>query len=317
MPSFELLSIDPANSMTTITKNSTGSAIAWMLLALSCFSLLAVASRELTAVMGTVEILFWRSLLGLIIVVLILARVGALNREGLQPQLVGWHTLRNVTHFAGQCAWLVAIAALPLAEVFALEFTTPLWAALLAALFMGEALNRGRWIPLVLGFAGVLLILRPGTTVINPASLVMLAGAICFGINVIVTRKLTQLLSGHPNAFLLVLFYMTLMQGLMSLALLLPGAQVRLPPAGSELWLVVAAITALAAHYCLTRALSNADASVVMPMDYLRLPLIMVVAWWLYDERVTLWLLLGAGLIIAGNAWGLYLQVRRSVIVKS
>ncbi|MEH6581435.1 MAG: DMT family transporter [Halioglobus sp.] len=300
--------------MTTTTNASTGSAIAWMLVALSCFSLLAVASRELTMVMGTVEILFWRSLLGSIIVVVILARAGALNRQGLQPQLAGWHILRNVAHFAGQCAWLMAIAALPLAEVFALEFTTPLWAAVLAAVFMGEALNRGRWISLLLGFAGVLLILRPGTAAINPASLVMLAGAFCFGINVIVTRKLTQLLSGHAHAFLLVLFYMTLMQGLMSLSLLLLTAEVRMPPAGSELWLIVAAVTALAAHYCLTRALSNADTSVVMPMDYLRLPLIMVVGWWLYDENVTLWLLLGAALIIAGNAWGLYLQVRRSAV---
>ena len=188
---------------------------------------------------------------------------------------------------------------------------------LLAALFMGAALNRGRWISLLLGFAGVLLILRPGAAAINPASLVMLAGAFCFGINVIVTRKLTQLLNGHAHAFLLVLFYMTLMQGLMSLSLLLLTTEVRMPPAGSGLWLVVAAVTALAAHYCLTRALSNADASVVMPMDYLRLPLIMVVAWWLYGESVTLWLLLGAALIIAGNAWGLYLQVRRSAPVSS
>jgi drug/metabolite transporter (DMT)-like permease len=302
--------------MTTITNTLTGRAIAWMLVALSCFSLLAVASRELTAVMDTMEILFWRSLLGCIIVVALLARARVLNRQGLQPQLIGWHVLRNVPHFAGQCAWLMAIAALPLAEVFALEFTTPLWAALLAALFMGEELNRGRLISLLLGFAGVLLILRPGAAVINSASLVMLAGAFGFGITVIVTRKLTQLLSGHTHAFLLVLFYMTVMQGLMSLSLLQLTAEVGLPPAGSALWLV-AAVTALAAHYSLTRALSNADASVVMPMDYLRLPLIMIVAWWLYGESVTLWLLLGAALIIAGNAWGLYLQVRRSALVSS
>ena len=301
--------------MTNVANTFPGRAIAWMLVALSCFSLLAVASRELTANMGTVDILFWRSLMGCTIVVVLLAHAGALNRQGLQPQLVGWHFLRNVTHFAGQCAWLMAIAALPLAEVFALEFTTPLWAALLAALFMGEALNRGRWISLLLGFAGVLLILRPGTAVINSASLIMLAGAFGFGITAIVTRKLTQLLSGHPHAFLLVLFYMTLMQGLLSLSLLLLTGEVGMPPAGSGVWLAAAAVTALAAHYCLTRALSNADASVVMPMDYLRLPLIMVVAWWLYYESVTVWLLIGAALIIAGNAWGLYLQTRRSVPV--
>jgi len=282
-----------------------------MLLALSCFSLLAVASRELTAALSTLEILFWRSLLGGVIVTAILARAGILDRAGLQPQLIGWHALRNVTHFGGQCAWLIAIAALPLAEVFALEFTTPLWAALMAALFMGEALNRGRWISLLLGFAGVLVILRPGAAVINPASLVMLVGAFGFGITVIVTRKLTQMLSGHGHAFLLVLFYMTVMQGLLSLGFLLLNAGLRLPPADNVPWLAVAAVTALMAHYSLTRALSYADASVVMPMDYLRLPLIMVVAWLLYGESVTVWLMLGAGLIIAGNAWGLYLQVRR------
>ena len=303
--------------MTLIPNTPTSRAISWMLVALSCFTFLAVASRELTAVMGTLEILFWRSLLGCVIVVLLLARAGVLNQQGLQPQLVSWHLLRNAPHFAGQCAWLIAIAALPLAEVFALEFTTPLWAALLAALFMGEALNRGRWISLLLGFAGVLLILRPGAALINPASLVMLAGAVGFGISVIVTRKLTQLLNNHAHAFLLVLFYMTLMQGLMALALLLLSAGLRPPPAASGLWLVVAALTALAAHYSLTRALSNADASVVMPMDYLRLPLIMVVAWWLYGESVTLYLLLGAALIIAGNALGLYIQLRRFAQIKS
>ena len=277
-----------------------------MVAALGGFCLLAIASRELTLQMGTLEILFWRSLLGLVMVTSLLAHAGALNRQGLQPQLVGWHLLRNSAHFSGQCAWLIAIAALPLAEVFALEFTTPLWAALLAAIFMGESLHRGRWLALVLGLLGVIIILRPGAAVVNPASLVMLAGAFGFAISVIVTRKLTQLLQGHAQTFLVVLFYMTLMQG--TFALLPIATELRLPPEGSELWLLAAAITALAAHYCLSRALSYADAAVVMPIDYLRLPLIMLAAWWLYGETVSVWLLLGAVLIVAANALGLYLE---------
>jgi drug/metabolite transporter (DMT)-like permease len=277
-----------------------------MVAALGGFCLLAIASRELTLQMGTLEILFWRSLLGLVMVTSLLAHAGALNRQGLQPRLMGWHLLRNSAHFSGQCAWLIAIAALPLAEVFALEFTTPLWAALLAALFMGESLHRGRWLALVLGLLGVIMILRPGAAVVNPASLVMLAGAVGFAISVIVTRKLTQLLHGHAQTFLIVLFYMTLMQG--TFALLPIAASLRLPPEGSELWLLAAAITALAAHYCLSRALSYADAAVVMPIDYLRLPLIMLAAWWLYGETVSVWLLLGAALIVAANALGLYLE---------
>ncbi|KAA1191807.1 DMT family transporter [Pseudohalioglobus sediminis] len=280
-----------------------------MAAALFGFCLLAIASRELTRHMATLDILFWRSLLGFGVVSLVLMRAGVLNPAGLRPQLIGWHLLRNSTHFCGQCAWLIAIAALPLAEVFALEFTTPLWAALLAALFMGEPMNRGRWLALLLGLLGILVILRPGAAAINPASLVMLAGAASFAVSVIVTRKLTQLLHGHPQTFFLVLFYMTLMQGLF--AFLPIATELQVPPAEVWHWLLVAALTALAAHYCLSRALSYADAAVVMPIDYLRLPLIMVAAWWLYGEAVSLWLLLGAALIIAGNALGLYLETRK------
>ena len=291
------------------TGHRTGLAVLWMMLALACFCLLAIASRELTASLGTLEILFWRSLIGLVIVTALLLRAGGLASVRMPPQLMGWHLLRNSSHFAGQCAWLIAIAALPLAEVFALEFTTPLWAALLAALFMGESLNRGRWFTLVLGLLGVLLILRPGAAVINPASLIMLAGAVGFGINVIATRRLTQLLQGNAHAFLVILFYMTAMQGTFSLLPIV--GELKLPSADEALWLLVAATTALAAHYCLSRALSLADAAVVMPLDYLRLPLIMLLAWWIYDETVTVYLVIGAGLIIAANAAGLYLEARR------
>ena len=229
--------------------------------------------------------------------------------ESLQLHLLGWHMLRNTTHFAGQCAWLLAIAALPLAEVFALEFTTPLWAAVLAALFLGESLNRGRWISLLLGLVGVLVILRPGNAVINPVSLIMLAGAVGFGITVITTRKLTLLLDGHRQTYLLILFFMTGMQAFLSFVAL--ASKVAMPEPELWLWLSVAAATALGAHYCLSRALSLADAAVVMPIDYLRLPLIMLVGWWVYGEVVSISLMLGAALIIAANAAGLYLETMR------
>ena len=295
--------------VTAQSRHGTLRAVAWMVLALACFCLLAIASRELTASLATLEILFWRSLLGFLLIAGLLIKVGGLASVPMETRILGWHLLRNSAHFSGQCAWLIAIAALPLAEVFALEFTTPLWAALLAALFMGESLNRGRWISLLLGLVGVLIILRPGAEVINPASLIMLAGAIGFGISVIATRRLTQLLRGNSHSFLVILLYMTAMQGLF--ALIPIASQLRVPESADWLWLVIAAITALAAHYCLSRALSLADSAVVMPMDYLRLPLIMLLAWWLYGETVSVFLVIGAALIIGGNAAGLYLETRR------
>ena len=296
--------------MSTIEqRHNTLLAVVWMMAALACFCLLAIASRELTANLATLEILFWRSLLGFVLVCSLLVRLGGMASVRMQPRIMGWHLLRNTAHFSGQCAWLVAIAALPLAEVFALEFTTPLWAALLAALFMGESLTRARWLSLVLGLVGVLIILRPGAAVIDPASLIILAGAFGFGINVIATRRLTQLLRENSHSFLVILFYMTAMQGIFSLAPIV--GQLRLPASTDWLWLAVAAATALTAHYCLSRALSLADSAVVMPMDYLRLPLIMLLAWWLYGETVSIFLLIGATMIIGGNAAGLYLETRR------
>lgn len=294
---------------TAQSRHGTLRAVAWMVLALACFCLLAIVSRELTASLATLEILFWRSLLGFMLIAGLLIKVGGLASVPMKPRILGWHLLRNSAHFSGQCAWLIAIAALPLAEVFALEFTTPLWAALLATLFMGESLNRGRWISLLLGLVGVLIILRPGAEVINPASLIMLAGAVGFGISVIATRRLTQLLQGNRHSFLVILFYMTAMQGLFAFVPIV--SELRVPDTADWLWLVIAAITALAAHYCLSRALSLADSAVVMPMDYLRLPLIMVLAWWIYGETVSVFLIIGAALIIGGNAAGLYLETRR------
>lgn len=280
-----------------------------MLLALTCFCLLAIASRELTASLGPVDILFWRSLLGAVLMTAILGAGGLMNPAGLQLAVAPLHLLRNGAHFGGQCAWLVAIAALPLAEVFALEFTTPLWAALLAAVFMGEPMNRGRWAAVLVGLAGVLAVLRPGVAAMNPASLVMLAGAVGFAVSAIVTRKLTLVLAASGHAFVVILWYMTVMQCLFALLLLLPAPTV--PSVAAWPWMAVAALTALAAHYCLTRALAYADAAIVMPIDYLRLPLIMVTAWWLYGEAVTLWLGVGAALIVGGNALGLYAESRR------
>lgn len=283
---------------------------AWMVLAVLCFCLLAIASRELTVTMATLEILFWRSLFGFLLVSFLLTRSGGLPEIFPDYRQLVWHLLRNSSHFGGQCAWLSAIAVLPMAEVFALEFTAPFWAALLAATFMAEPLSRGRVLSLLIGLAGIVVILQPGgAAAVHPASLVMLAGALGFGISIIATRKLTLILHGQRHAYLLILFFMTGMQMLFSLV---PTANhFSMPTAGELPWLLVAAVTALSAHYCLSRALSLADAAVVMPIDYLRLPVIMLAAWLIYGEAVSLSLLLGSALIIMGNVLGLYVETIR------
>ncbi|MFC1665425.1 DMT family transporter, partial [Pseudomonadota bacterium] len=138
--------------------------IMWMTGALLSFSTMAIAVRELVDTMGTFEVLFFRSLVSLIIVFAIVPRYGI---SALRTRRFGLHVFRNLIHFIGQFAWVYAIAFLPLATVFAIEFTMPVWTAILAIVLLGERLNRGRVVMLILGFAGILIILRPGSVSIR------------------------------------------------------------------------------------------------------------------------------------------------------
>src|SRR5213592_3271995 len=187
----------------------------WMVGALLSFSLMAVSVRELLRTMGSFEILFLRSLVSFVLVLVVLPRFGL---GALRTRHFGLHLVRNVLHFSGQYAWVYAIAMLPLATVFAIEFTMPVWTALLAIPILGERLNRGRTVMLVLGLAGILVILKPGFGVVHPAALVMLAGSFAYASTMIATKRL----SGSDSA-LAVVFYMSVVQLPLAFVPALPG----------------------------------------------------------------------------------------------
>lgn len=264
--------------------------------AILSFSALAVGVRELSMQMSIVQILFWRGLVGLLIVGVIILHRGwrqIITRD------IRFHALRNVVHFAGQYAWFFGLAAIPLAEVFAIEFTTPLWTALLATLFLGERMSRYRGLAILLGLVGIVIILRPGLEVIQPASLVVLFGAACYGAAHTVTKRLS-----HADSSWSIVFYMVLMQ--LPLSTILVVAEGSLSFSFSWPWLIVVSTTALTAHYCMSRALRLADATVVVPIDFLRLPLIALVGYMLYGEKLE-WAVAIGSLIMFG---GIYVNVR-------
>ena len=264
----------------------------WMTGALASFSAMAISGRVLSADMGTFQLLFCRSVVGLVVVLLLLRRAGWTGLSLVNLPLQG---LRNVVHFGGQFGWFFGLAYIPLAEVFALEFTTPIWTALIATVFMGERMTRGRLAAIVLGFAGMLVILRPGLAVVNVASLAVLAGAFCYG----ASHAMTKRLLARGETPLAVLFWMTCLQLPMGLVPALPDWQ---PLTWSMApWLLLVGTTALGAHYCIARALKLADATVVVPMDFLRLPLIALVGWVVWDEPLEWLVLAGALLMLAGN----------------
>jgi drug/metabolite transporter (DMT)-like permease len=273
----------------------------WMGGAVLSFALMAIAVRELARTLGSFEILFLRSAVSLLIVLAVMAWLGL---ERPRTRRFGLHVVRNLLHFGGQYAWVYSIAVLPLATVFAIEFTMPVWSAVLAALLMGERLNHGRVVMLALGVAGILIILRPGIEAVPPAALVMLAGSFAYAATMIGTKQLAKT---EPAAA--VLFYMSLIQ--LPLAFV-PALAEWVTPGPDDLpWIVAVGATGLSAHFCLTRSLRIAEATLVVPIDFLRLPLIAAAGMAFYGEPIELPILAGAAVIFAGTYYSIRRESRR------
>lgn len=277
--------------------NHTLRGVLWMGGAVLSFSAMAVAARELLAHMGPFQVLFVRSVIMLAIVLLVVAQA---ENAVTSTRRLPLHVLRNVVHFAGQYCWVFAIGALPLATVFAIEFTMPVWTAILAALLLKERLTPNRVTMLVLGVVGVLIILRPGFGFFHPAALVALAASLFYAGNMIATKRLAS-----TDSPLAILFWMSVVQTPLSLVTALP--QWVAPPPADLPWMAVIGIGSYAAHYCMSRAFKLAEASVVVPIDFTRLPLIAVVGALLYGEAFDPMILVGAAVIFAGT----YTTLRR------
>jgi drug/metabolite transporter (DMT)-like permease len=279
-------------------------AVAWMMGAVVSFVAMAVAGREIQVEMNTFELMLYRSAIGFAVALALLARSNrgfAQVRSGRFPL----HLKRNLFHYTGQNLWFYAVTVIPLSQLVALEFTNPIWVALLAPLLLAEPLTRPRVLGALLGFAGVLVVAQPGRAPLEPGHVAALAAAVCFALNTIFTKQIMRY-----DSVLCVIFWMTLLQGTASLVLSLPGG-IPAPSAATAPWILVVGITGLTAHYSLTSALGYAPASVVAPMEFIRLPLIALVGMWVYGEPLRLAVFLGATLIVAGNLINFRAETRR------
>lgn len=281
--------------------------VAWMSGTLLAFSAMAIAIRALAGELSLVEMLTARAAVGLAIICTVMALRPEL-RLTLNRRRLPLHVLRNTIHFGSQYLWAWGLLLLPLATVFALEFTMPAWTILLAPFFLGERMTTSRVGAVVLGIAGVLVIVRPGLETFQPAALMVLAAALGYAIQIIATKKLTT-----TESTFAIVFWMNLIQ----LGLGVAGAGVTfVGKIGSDLIPAILVLGAggLFAHYCMTNAFRVGDASVVISLDFLRIPLIAVVGWWLYSEALDLFVFAGAGLIITGILWNLHNEARRPAI---
>lgn len=272
----------------------------WMCGAIASFTLMAVAGRAIQAELNTFELMFWRSLIGFVIVAAVIAASpGGLAH--IRTRVPGLHLGRNLFHFAGQNLWFYGIMVIPMAQLVALEFTLPIWVVLLAPLLLGETLTRRKLLVALMGFGGVLLVAQPGVQPLNLGHLAGILAAVGFALNMMLTKRIMR-----HDGVLCVLFWMTLSQTAFGLGLSLIGG-FTWPPVTLTPWLIVIGLTGLTAHYSLTSALGLAPASIVAPMEFARLPIIALVGFWVYAEALDPLVFMGAAVIFSAN----YLNLRK------
>lgn len=286
-------------------KSSLTLAALWMVGALTSFTTMAVSGREAGRVMPTADLLVWRSMIGFGIVVALLMW-SAKGLAQVRTGRLGLHLVRNIGHFTGQYGWYYAVTIIPLAQVFALEFTSPIWVALVAPLFLGERFTAFGFAAICLSFVGVLMVVGmfggSFATDFGSGQLWALIASVGFAVNIISTKRLTS-----TDTTLCILFYMTLMQAPMGI--LVSGSLPVIPPDSvTAFWVLALSIGGLAAHFCLAQAFRYGDATIVAPMDFFRLPLIALVGLFVYQEPLAWTVLVGGALIFAGN----YLNTRRA-----
>jgi drug/metabolite transporter (DMT)-like permease len=289
-----------------VTDNKIARVVLWMVGALLSFSVMAVSIRELSrAGLSIFEILAIRSGVALFVLLTLLAVRKDLRVHAL-PRRMGLNLFRNTVHYASQYSWALSLTMLPLATVFALEFTMPAWTAILAVWFLHERMTPSRLGVVILGLIGVLVILRPGIAGFNPAAILVLLAAFGYAITMITTKQLTK-----TETTFGIVYWMAVIQLPLSLIGSDPTVFLRFEPR-HILPAIGVGIAGLTSHYCLSNAFRSGDATLVVPLDFMRIPLIAVVGWAFYGERLDVFVLLGAMIIVSGVLWNLRSEVARA-----
>ena len=282
-------------------------AAAWMMGAVVSFTAMAVAGRELAPRLDTFEIMLYRSLIGIVVVLgagVITNRLGEINRRDL-----GLHFFRNASHFAGQNLWFWAVTVITLPQLFAFEFSVPLWVALLAPLFLAERLTLARLATALVGFGGIMLVARPDLGGLSPGMIAAAASALGFTFTAIATKLLTR-----SQTTLSILFWLVVMQA--GLGILFAGfdLDIALPDATTLPWVVLVGLAGLFAHFCITSALQIAPAIIVYPMDFIRLPLAAAIGILFYAEPFQVSVFVGAAIVLGANLANIVNEQRRELI---
>ena len=269
-----------------------------MIAAAAALTAMAVCIRFLP-LYSVLLMIFLRNVINLGLMAPSLMRSG---RAVVRTEKIGLHALRNAFLYTGNVAWFYGVTQIAIADVAALQFTSPLFTAIIAAIFLGERFGGHRLVAILVGFAGAVVIIRPGVIPVNIGTLAILAAALLYSAAHVVTKRLSDTESGTT-----VVFYMSVTILFYSL---IPALFVWRTPLVEDLPAIVGlGLTGYATHYCITRSMACADATFVIPFDFMRLPFSAAIGWILFSESLDLWTLTGAVIIFAA---GYYSTVREA-----
>ena len=270
----------------------------WMIAAAAALTAMAVCIRYLPAY-SVLLMIFLRNVVNLILMAPSMIRQG---KSMILTQRLGTHALRDLFLYAGNCAWFYGVTLIALADVASLQFTSPLFTAIIAAAFLGEKIGGHRMIAILVGFAGALIIIRPGMIPINLGTVMILTAAFLYSCAHVVTKRLSDTESGTT-----VVFYMSVTILVYSA---IPAFFVWQTPTWADMPAMIGlGITGYATHYCITRSLAVGDASFVIAFDFMRLPFSAILGWLLFREVLDSWTIAGALIIFAA---GYYSTVREA-----
>jgi len=257
------------------------------------FGLMAIAIRYATRYVPTQEVAFFRNAFGLLALMPMLIRPGS---APLKTQQLPRYFLRSAIGLASMLCAFWAIGHLPISQAISLSYSTPLFVTIAAVLWLGETVRMRRWAAVIIGFIGVLIIVRPGSTSFTPGTLVAVGAAVLSSLVAIQIKQLTRVDSADTVVFYTYVFWVPLS--------LVPALFVWVWPTGlAWVWLVATGVLGTLGQLLWTRALRLGEVSALTPISFMQLPLVSLLGWLLFNEALDRWTVIGAGIILGANAY--------------
>lgn len=267
------------------------------------FGLMAVAIRYATRYVPTQEVAFFRNAFGLVALLPMLVRPG---RSPLKTAQLPRYFVRSAIGLASMLCGFWAIGHLPISQAISLSYSTPLFVTIAAVLWLGETVRARRWAAVVIGFIGVLIIVRPGSANFTPGTLVAVMAAVLSSVVAIQIKQLTRVDGADTVVFYTYVFWVPLS--------LLPAVFVWVWPAGvAWLWLAATGVLGTIGQLLWTRALRLGEVSALTPISFMQLPLVSLLGWLLFNETLDRWTVIGAGIILGANA---YIARRETILAR-